>query len=110
MVKLVDTHVSGACGSDAVGVRLPPSAHSLMPVFYVYAINSLTRNYIYVGISSDPDRRFDEHNRGKERTTRPYRPFKRILLEQYESRIEARKREKYLKSGAGKEFLKTLIN
>ena len=26
MVKLVDTHVSGACGSNAVGVRLPPSA------------------------------------------------------------------------------------
>ena len=26
VVKLVDTHVSGACGSDVVGVRLPPSA------------------------------------------------------------------------------------
>jgi putative endonuclease len=37
-------------------------------------------------------------------------PFVLILTEEYPSRIEARKREKYLKSGIGKEFLKRLRN
>ena len=77
-------------------------------MFYVYALSSQSRNYIYVGISGDPDRRLDEHNRGKEKTTRPYRPFERILLEKFLTRPEARKREKYLKSGTGKEYLKSL--
>ncbi|MCB0823881.1 MAG: GIY-YIG nuclease family protein [Bacteroidales bacterium] len=77
-------------------------------MYYVYAIKSLNRNYIYVGISDNPDRRINQHNSGYERTTKPYRPFKTILIEMFVSRVEARKREKYLKSGAGKEFLKTL--
>ncbi len=49
-----------------------------------------------------------EHNGEKEKTTRAYAPFKAILIEKYDSRMAARKREKYLKSGAGKEYLKSL--
>ena len=77
-------------------------------MYYVYAIKSLNRNYIYVGISDNPDRRINQHNSGYERTTKPYRPFKTILIEMFVSRVEAKKKKKYLKSGAGKEFLKTL--
>ena len=43
---------------------------------------------------------------GKERTTAPHRPFRKILEERFETRAEARNREKYLKSGIGKEWLK----
>lgn len=78
-------------------------------MYYVYVLNSLSRTYIYVGISNNTDRRINQHNRGQNKTTRPYRPFEIILIEQYSSRAEARKREVYLKSGAGKEFLKSLI-
>jgi putative endonuclease len=60
-------------------------------------------------MSNDFDRRFEEHNNGLNRTTKPYRPFKLILIENHNSRSEARAREKYLKSGTGKEFLKKLI-
>jgi putative endonuclease len=77
-------------------------------LYYVYAIKSQSRNYIYVGLSSDPEKRLTQHNRGYEKTTRPYRPFNIILKEDFNTRPEARKREKYLKSGAGKEFLKSL--
>ncbi len=77
-------------------------------MYYVYAISSQTRNYIYVGLTDDVDRRFDEHNRGYNKTTKPYRPFGLILTENYKTRREARLREKFLKSGAGKEFLKKL--
>jgi putative endonuclease len=74
----------------------------------VYALKSVFRNYIYVGLSSVVKRRIRQHNEGKEKTTRPYRPFKLILLERFETRAEARRREVYLKSGSGKEFLKRI--
>jgi len=75
---------------------------------YVYAIKSQSRNYIYVGMTQNFDRRLQEHNNGKEITTRPYRPFKLLFLRGYPNRIEARKGEKYYKSGIGKEHLKKL--
>ncbi len=78
--------------------------------YYVYALSSLQTNYIYVGMSDNPDRRIHSHNLGYNRTTKPYRPFKTILTECYNSRVEARAREKYLKSGVGKEFLKKLTH
>jgi len=74
----------------------------------VYAIKSVSRNYIYVGMSQHLQKRIDRHNRGYERTTRAYRPFELIHQEEFPSREEARKKEKYLKSGTGKEFLKNL--
>ncbi|MDP2692453.1 MAG: GIY-YIG nuclease family protein [bacterium] len=77
-------------------------------MYFVYAISSILRPYIYVGISDIPERRIDQHNKGYNKTTRPYRPFKTILIEKFKSRKEAREREKYLKSGHGKEFLKQI--
>ncbi|MBL4734042.1 MAG: GIY-YIG nuclease family protein [Flavobacteriales bacterium] len=77
-------------------------------MFYVYSIKSRERNYIYVGLTEDIDRRINEHNSGKNKTTRPYKPFELIYEEQFRTRTEARRREKYLKAGSGKEFLKRL--
>ena len=77
-------------------------------MYYVYALKSLIRKYIYVGLTDNIQRRMAEHNGEKEKTTRAYAPFKAILIEKYDSRMAARKREKYLKSGAGKEYLKSL--
>ena len=77
-------------------------------MFYVYAISSLRRNYIYVGMSSNVDRRIKEHNTGKEKTTRPYLPFRLLYVESCENRAAARKREKYWKSGTGKEQLRII--
>ncbi|MEK6756933.1 MAG: GIY-YIG nuclease family protein, partial [Bacteroidota bacterium] len=67
----------------------------------VYALRSVSRNYIYVGLSLDVERRVRQHDEGREKTTRPYRPFRLILLERFETRAEARRREVYLKSGCG---------
>ncbi len=77
-------------------------------MYCVYALKSLARKYIYVGLTGNIERRIAEHNGGKEKTTRAYAPFKAILIEKYDSRTEARKRETYFKSGAGKEYLKSL--
>lgn len=68
------------------------------------------RNYIYVGLADNVERRFKQHQQGENKTTAPYRPFEIILVENFGTRLEARQREKYLKSGIGKEFLRRLIN
>ena len=82
----------------------------LNAMFFVYAISSEKRNYIYVGLTDNLERRISQHNSGKSKTTRPYAPFVLIHSEQFDTRMEARQREKYLKSGVGKEFLKKIKN
>ena len=52
--------------------------------------------------------RLNRHNRGYEKTMRPYSPFQLIYKEEFSTRKDARIHEKYLKSGIGKEFLKGL--
>ena len=56
------------------------------------------------------EKRIEEHNKGLTPSTQFYRPWKLVYLEEYPDRISARNREKYLKSGSGKEFLKRVIN
>jgi putative endonuclease len=82
--------------------------HNNGNLIYVYAIKSLVRNYIYVGLTNDLDRRLLQHNNGENRSTKAYKPFIRIYEEEFGTREEARKREIYLKSGIGKEFLRNI--
>ncbi|WP_299054795.1 GIY-YIG nuclease family protein [uncultured Polaribacter sp.] len=77
-------------------------------MFYVYAISSKDKNYIYVGLTSNLKERLKRHNGLRERTTKFYAPFKLLYSEQVKTRIEARVREKYWKSGVGKEKLRSL--
>ena len=72
-------------------------------MIWVYEISSLEKNYIYVEMTRDVNKRFKRHNAGREKTTRSYAPFQLIYTEECKNRIEARKREKYWKSGVGKE-------
>ena len=78
-------------------------------MYTVYAIKSLSKKYIYVGLTNNLDRRIDEHQKGYNKTTKPYGPFMLLYTEEHSSRTDARKREVYLKSGIGKEFLKKII-
>jgi putative endonuclease len=78
-------------------------------IWHVYAIRSVARNYIYVGLTSDVEQRLTRHNEGREKTTRAYRPFDLIFTESFGTRTDAREREKHLKSGSGKEFLKSTL-
>ncbi|HSV43250.1 MAG TPA: GIY-YIG nuclease family protein [Candidatus Bathyarchaeia archaeon] len=72
----------------------------------VYVIKSEHGNYIYVGLTNNLTRRLQQHFNGNSATTRAYRPFTLIYKEEFEVRQEARAKEKYLKSGSGKEWLK----
>ena len=78
-------------------------------MYLVYAIKSLVQNYVYVGMTNNLERRLKQHNNGENRSTKAYQPFVLVLSEIYETRVDARNRERYLKSGAGKEHLKSLL-
>lgn len=75
-------------------------------MFFVYVLKSSNNWRFYVGMTSNIERRIIEHNKGFTKSTKGYRPWDLFFLEEYDTRLEARKREKYLKSGIGKEFIK----
>ncbi len=78
-------------------------------MFYVYVLLSLSYNNHYIGSTGNLDKRVEEHNSGKCRYTSGRLPWKLIYQEEYASRSEAMKREKFLKSGKGRELLKEMI-
>lgn len=80
-------------------------------MYFVYILVSLKDNKFYTGISNNPARRLREHNLGKDSTpsTKHRGPFKTVYLEKVPDRKEARLREKYLKSGCGREFIKKYL-
>jgi len=77
-------------------------------MIYVYVIKSQNKKFRYVGITDNIIRRIKEHNSGKNKSTAFFTPFDLVLKEEYADYIEARKREKFLKSGQGRKFLDTL--
>ena len=76
--------------------------------FYVYVLRS-EEGYRYIGHTPDLERRLSEHNTGRTRWTKRGHGWEVIYTESYESRSEAMQREKWLKSGVGREWLKSQI-
>lgn len=72
----------------------------------VYFLLSLKDNATYVGMAINAITRLKEHNAGKNRYTKAHIPWKIIYTEQCTDWATGRKREKYLKSTAGKKWLK----
>ncbi|MBX7139491.1 MAG: GIY-YIG nuclease family protein [Chitinophagales bacterium] len=60
----------------------------------------------YVGQTNNLENRMIRHNSGHNKSTKAFRPWRFFFAEKFQSREEARMREKYLKSGVGKEFIK----
>ena len=76
-------------------------------MWHVYVIKSELTGKTYTGMSRNPAQRLDQHNQGKVTSTKSGKPWKFIFLESgFTSSESARKREKYLKSAAGKRWLK----
>ena len=75
-------------------------------MFYVYAFYDKNRKVFYIGFTNDLKRRVQEHKNGKTHTT--YRMADKLLV-YYEaclSKEDAMKREKQLKTGFGRGYLK----
>ena len=78
-------------------------------MWYIYVLKSLKDGKSYVGMSENPERRLCDHNSGMTKSIKSRRPFEIIYEEECGDRATARKREKYMKSGGGRRFIKQLI-
>jgi putative endonuclease len=82
-----------------------------MDEFVVYILYSKDYNKTYVGFTSNLIERFKSHNYlSKKGYTIKFRPWKVIHVEFFTTKSEALVREKILKSGKGRDFIKEIIS
>jgi len=79
-------------------------------MYQVYVLKSLSASKSYVGVTDNLERRIKEHNSSKNFYTKRHVPWIVIYTECYAQFTDARSGEKYLKSTAGRRFLKKLFS
>ena len=75
-------------------------------MFFTYVLFSERDGKLYVGYSCDIDRRFAEHAAGHVPSTKDRRPLRLLYYEAYLTERKAKRREHFLKGGAGRAQLK----
>jgi len=75
-------------------------------MFYTYVLQSQVNGYLYKGSTEKLEARVEQHNAGLVNYTSKYMPWKLVYFEVFDSRSEAMAREKFFKSGKGREWLK----
>ncbi|MDD4995399.1 MAG: GIY-YIG nuclease family protein [Patescibacteria group bacterium] len=76
---------------------------------FIYVIISCSHGNRYVGSTDCVENRLEEHNRGRCRYTSGRRPWELVHSEEFDTRAEAMKREKFLKSGQGRKYLDEIL-
>ena len=79
-------------------------------MYIVYILKSELHDRYYIGHSNDVKKRFERHNKGYVKSTKPFRPWKIIYTEEYSSKSDAYRREMEIKSYKHGEAFKKLIN
>jgi len=75
-------------------------------MFYIYVLQSKINSSLYTGFTIDLERRLQEHNQGKSYSTKRYKPWRIIYYEACLNDIDAKRRERYLKTTQGGRLLK----
>ncbi|KKT82152.1 MAG: hypothetical protein A3E64_02150 [Candidatus Harrisonbacteria bacterium RIFCSPHIGHO2_12_FULL_48_16] len=76
-------------------------------MYYVYLLENLNDKSWYIGFTENLDQRVKDHNDGRGgRTTKLKHGWNLIYCEMYLNKEDALGREKFLKSGSGRRFLK----
>jgi putative endonuclease len=78
-------------------------------MYYVYVLLSKVDNQFHTGAKSDLKSRLQKHDDGQVPSTSKRRPLKLIYYEACLSREDAFRREKYLKTGMGKRYLRNRL-
>ena len=79
-------------------------------MYNVYVLRSERDQKRYIGTTNYIEERLFEHNNGLVKSTKNRRPLKLIYTEEFEDKTEALQREKFFKSGRGREYLKNELN
>ena len=78
-------------------------------MFYTYVLKSEKDGVRYVGSGRNVSERLSRHNKGDCRFTKGHRPWQLIYTESFNTRSEAVRRERFLKSGQGRKFLDNIL-
>lgn len=73
--------------------------------YYTYVISSIEFDELYKGSSGCLKTRLKNHNAGGAKSTKRYRPWKLVYYETLNTAAEARTKEKYFKTAAGRRYL-----
>jgi putative endonuclease len=85
------------------------SQSPLSDKYYVYTLLSTKDHKFYVGFTTDLKRRISEHTHGLVVSTRLRRPFKLIHYGYFINKADAKARERFLKSGFGRQQMKEAL-
>jgi putative endonuclease len=78
-------------------------------MYYTYVLRSLIDNNLYIGWTDDLKNRINKHNLGKVQSAANRIPLKLVYYEACEDKRKAIIREKQLKTGFGRKYLKNRI-
>ena len=78
-------------------------------MWYNYVLQSKKDRKLYTGITNNLRKRLWQHNNGKSTYTKGRGPFGLIYCEVCHDEYDSRSREKYLKSGMGKRYIKNRL-
>jgi len=78
-------------------------------MWYVYVLKSKKDKMWYTGCTGDLGKRIKDHNEGKVYVTTPRKPLILIYYEASFDKHDAFRREKYLKTGMGKRYIKNRL-
>ena len=78
-------------------------------MYATYVLRSQSRGQLYIGSTSDLEVRLLEHNNNFARATKNRGPWKLVYHENHTDRSSAVRRERYFKTGKGRDELRTLI-
>ncbi|KKQ97395.1 MAG: hypothetical protein UT24_C0008G0093 [Candidatus Woesebacteria bacterium GW2011_GWB1_39_12] len=78
-------------------------------MYYVYILFSEKDKQLYTGFTPNLKSRFKAHTNGFVKATKFRRPVKLIYYEAYSRELDARRREKYLKGGNGRDVMKVQL-
>lgn len=78
-------------------------------MFYTYVLRSKKNGTMYTGFTKDLRKRFVEHAKNKVASTKGRGPFMIIYYEACMDINDAVARERYLKTGMGKRYLKNRL-
>jgi len=99
-----------ARGGEPSGRAIRTGAwHGRSAMYYVYVLQSEKDGQFYTGSTPDLRRRFGQHCEGKVMSTKSRRPLKLIYYEASLEKDDAIRRERYLKTGTGKRYLRNRL-
>ena len=78
--------------------------------FYTYVLKSNRDGKLYIGWSTDLERRIREHTQGQVYATKDRLPIQLVYYEACLSQEKAIEREKALKTGFGRSYINKRIN